>query len=111
MSFRIARLAALILLAGAAPLRAQSDPPPVARELRAVWVATVDNMDWPSKAGLSASEQQAELIAILDRLVQLRMNAVVLQVRPAADALYRSELEPWSEVLTGEMGGDPGYDP
>jgi uncharacterized lipoprotein YddW (UPF0748 family) len=112
MSFRLARFAAaLILLAGAAPLRAQTDPPPVARELRAVWVATVDNMDWPSKAGLPASEQQAELIAILDKLVQLRMNAVVLQVRPAADALYRSELEPWSEVLTGAMGGDPGYDP
>jgi uncharacterized lipoprotein YddW (UPF0748 family) len=115
MSFRITRLvAALLTLAGAATAaRAQSDPPPVARELRAVWVATVDNMDWPSKAGLSTSEQQAELIAILDRLVQLRMNAVVLQVRPAADALYRSDLEPWSEVLTGEMGRapEPFYDP
>jgi uncharacterized lipoprotein YddW (UPF0748 family) len=117
MSFRIARLAAVLsLLAGAASLaRAQSDPPPpsVARELRAVWVATVDNMDWPSKAGLSTGEQQAELIAILDRVVQLHMNAVVLQVRPAADALYRSDIEPWSEVLTGEMGRapEPFYDP
>jgi uncharacterized lipoprotein YddW (UPF0748 family) len=95
MSFRVVRLAAVLLtLAAAAPARAQSEPPPVARELRAVWLATVDNMDWPSRAGLSAEEQQAELIAILDRLVQLRMNAVVLQVRPAADALYRSDLEP-----------------
>src|SRR5215204_2242677 len=113
MSFRVARLAAvLLILAGAGvPARAQSDPPPVARELRAVWIATVDNMDWPSKAGLSAGEQQSELIAILDRLVQLRMNTVVLQVRPAADALYQSDLEPWSEVLTGEMGRAPGYDP
>src|SRR6187402_646632 len=112
MSFRVVRLAAVLLtLAAAAPARAQSDPPPVARELRAVWLATVDNMDWPSRAGLSAEEQQAELIAILDRLVQLRMNAIVLQVRSAADALYRSDLEPWSEVLTGEMGRSPGYDP
>ena len=61
--------------------------PPIPRELRAVWIATVDNMDWPSKAGLSADEQQRELIAILDKCVQLRLNAVVLQVRPAADAL------------------------
>ncbi|HKH93821.1 MAG TPA: family 10 glycosylhydrolase [Gemmatimonadaceae bacterium] len=112
MSFRVARLAALLILAGAAATaRAQTAPPPVAHELRAVWVATVDNMDWPSKAGLSAAEQQAELVAILDRLVQLRMNAIVLQVRPAADALYQSDLEPWSEVLTGEMGRAPGYDP
>ena len=111
MSFRVA-LAALLTLAGAAAsARAQTTPPPVARELRAVWVATVDNMDWPSKAGLSAAEQQAELVGILDRLVQLRMNAIVLQVRPAADALYQSDLEPWSEVLTGEMGRAPGYDP
>ena len=112
MSFRVTRLAALLILAGAAvTARAQTAPPPVARELRAVWVATVDNMDWPSKAGLSAAEQQTELVAILDRLVQLRMNAIVLQVRPGADALYQSDLEPWSEVLTGEMGRSPGYDP
>jgi uncharacterized lipoprotein YddW (UPF0748 family) len=111
MSFRVA-LAALLTLAGAAATaRAQTTPPAVPRELRAVWVASVDNMDWPSKAGLSAAEQQAELVGILDRLVQLRMNAIVLQVRPAADALYQSDLEPWSEVLTGEMGRSPGYDP
>src|SRR5689334_23472307 len=104
MSFRTTRLAAaLLILAGAVPLHAQSDPPPVTRELRAVWIATVDNMDWPSKAGLPADEQQRELIAILDRCVQLRMNAVVLQVRPAADALYKSDLEAWSEVLSGGM--------
>src|SRR3954469_17760204 len=59
-------------------------PPPVPREFRAVWVATVGNMDWPSKPGLSTEQQQAELIAILDTMVALHMNAVVLQVRPAA---------------------------
>jgi uncharacterized lipoprotein YddW (UPF0748 family) len=76
-------------------------------------VATVGNMDWPSRAGLSTAEQQSELRAILDKVVQLHMNAVVLQVRPAADALYASPDEPWSEVLTGEMGRapEPFYDP
>lgn len=114
MPSRVARLAVLLgLLATAVPCIAQTAPPPIRRELRAVWVATVDNMDWPSKAGLSAQEQQAELLAILDRVVQLHMNAVVLQVRPAADALYQSDIEPWSEVLSGEMGRapEPYYDP
>ncbi|MEO7456849.1 MAG: family 10 glycosylhydrolase [Gemmatimonadaceae bacterium] len=92
---------------------ADTAPPPVPREMRAVWVATVDNMDWPSRMGLSTAEQQRELIDILDRLVALRMNAVILQVRPAADAFYASKLEPWSEYLTGEMGRAPSpyYDP
>jgi uncharacterized lipoprotein YddW (UPF0748 family) len=88
-------------------------PPTVRREFRAAWVATVGNMDWPSRRGLSSGAQQRELIAILDRLVQLRMNAVIFQVRPAADALYASSIEPWSDFLTGEMGRapEPFYDP
>jgi uncharacterized lipoprotein YddW (UPF0748 family) len=92
---------------------ADTVPPPVAREMRAVWIATVDNMDWPSRAGLSTDEQQRELIAIFDRMVELRMNAAILQVRPAADAFYASKIEPWSEYLTGTMGQapDPYYDP
>jgi len=119
----LARLAVVLLLLFAAvssahpqttaARAARDSAPPIPRELRAVWVATVDNMDWPSKAGLPADEQQRELIAILDKCVQLRMNAVVLQVRPAADALYRSDIEPWSEVLSGRMGRppEPYYDP
>ena len=92
---------------------ADSTPPAVSREFRAAWVASVTNIDWPSKPGLTTGQQQAELIAILDKLVQLHMNAIVLQVRPAADALYQSSIEPWSEFLTGEMGRapDPYYDP
>jgi uncharacterized lipoprotein YddW (UPF0748 family) len=88
-------------------------PPAIPREFRAVWVATVGTMDWPSKAGLSTAEQKAELIAMLDTVAALNMNAVVLQVRPAADALYRSSIEPWSDVLTGQMGRapEPFYDP
>jgi uncharacterized lipoprotein YddW (UPF0748 family) len=123
MSSRAALLALLLSLTAAPSARAQSAafsvaavdtaPPPVQRELRAVWVATVENMDWPSKSGLSTAEQQSELVAILDKLVQLHMNAIVLQVRPAADALYASQDEPWSDVLTGEMGRapQPFYDP
>jgi uncharacterized lipoprotein YddW (UPF0748 family) len=88
-------------------------PPPLQREFRGAWVASVANIDWPSRPGLSTSEQQAELLRILDRAVALRLNAVILQVRPAADALYDSPYEPWSEYLTGQMGRapDPYYDP
>ncbi len=99
---------------GAAPARvSEAAPPPIARELRAVWVATVENMDWPSRKGLSTAAQQQELVAMLDKLVELRMNAIVFQVRPAADALYQSSIEPWSDVLTGQMGRAPSpyYDP
>lgn len=83
------------------------------REFRAVWVATVANIDWPSKKNLTPDEQRAEAIAILDKVAELNLNAVVLQVRPAADALYKSDLEPWSEYLTGTAGKapEPFYDP
>src|SRR4051812_47566644 len=69
------------------PASAQDAPPPIQREMRAIWIATVDNLDWPSRAGLSTAQQQHELIAMLDRAAALRMNAIILQVRPAADAL------------------------
>ena len=105
----------LLALTSSASCLAQADtsPPPIARELRAVWIATVDNIDWPSRQGLSTAEQQRDMIGILDRLVELRMNAVIFQVRPAADALYDSRLEPWSEYLSGQMGRapQPFYDP
>lgn len=108
MSVRL--LPGLLLAFSAVPATA-ADPPAVPRELRGVWVATVANIDWPSKKGLSAEAQQAELRAILDRAVSLKLNAVVFQVRPMCDALYKSDLEPWSEFLTGTLGKDPGYDP
>jgi uncharacterized lipoprotein YddW (UPF0748 family) len=90
-----------------------AEAPPVAREFRGVWVATVSNIDWPSKPGLPSGEQKRELIAILDKCVELNLNAVIFQIRPAADALYPSKLEPWSEYLTGRMGQppEPFYDP
>jgi uncharacterized lipoprotein YddW (UPF0748 family) len=88
-------------------------PPPPAREFRAVWIATVGNSCWPSKPGLTTAQQKAELLAIFDRAVALKLNAVIFQVRPACDALYQSSLEPWSEYLTGVQGRAPSpyYDP
>lgn len=87
--------------------------PKAEREFRAVWVATVGNIDWPSKPGLSTEEQQREALAILDTVVALHMNAVIYQVRPHCDALYASSLEPWSYYLTGTQGlpPEPYYDP
>lgn len=82
-------------------------PPEPQREFRGVWVATVDNIDWPSEPGLPADRQKAELDAILDRAAEMNLNAVVLQVRPTADALYDSKLEPWSEWLSGSQGKPP----
>lgn len=88
-------------------------PPPAPREFRGAWVATVANIDWPSRPGLPAAQQQAEMHAILDRACEIGLNALVLQVRPAADALYASALEPWSEFLSGAQGQppQPPYDP
>jgi uncharacterized lipoprotein YddW (UPF0748 family) len=92
---------------------AQDNPPPAPHEFRGVWVASVGNINWPSKAGLSVQEQQQEAIALLDYAARLKLNAVFFQVRPAADAFYQSELEPWSQYLTGTQGQPPVpfYDP
>lgn len=83
------------------------------REFRGVWVATVTNIDWPSRPGLSVDEQKQELIALLDQHKRNGMNAIMLQVRPAADAFYRKSREPWSQWLMGKQGiaPSPGYDP
>jgi len=83
------------------------------REFRAVWVATVDNIDWPSKPGLSSEQQKNEVISILDLHSKNGMNAIIMQIRPASDAFYKSELEPWSKYLTGAPGKAPSpiYDP
>ncbi len=95
-------------------IRMESEVPPgLKREFRASWIATVSNLDWPSEPGLPVEEQKAELIKMLDRASAMNMNAIIFQVRPAADALYDSPYEPWSTYLTGEMGQEPVpyYDP
>lgn len=112
----IRTLAALFILSQAAVearhyAPVNDRPPPLAREFRGVWVASVHNIDWPSAKGLPAATQQAEMRAILDKMAGLRLNALILQVRPHFDALYASPTEPWSPWLTGVMGRSPGYDP
>lgn len=83
------------------------------REFRGVWVATVANIDWPSKQGLSVDEQKNELIGILEQHKKNGMNAIMLQIRPTADALYAKSRELWSHWLMGKQGLAPaaGYDP
>jgi uncharacterized lipoprotein YddW (UPF0748 family) len=111
-------LVAAMILSGAT-LDAQhisvtsNSAPHVRREFRGVWVASVANIDWPSRPGLSTWEQQEELVHLLNRAVALGLNAIILQVRPAADALYPSPYEPWSEYLTGRQGlaPEPEWDP
>lgn len=83
------------------------------REFRAAWIATVGNIDWPLKGGLPAAEQQSGFIRRLDQMARLGCNAVIVQIRPAADAFYPSAIEPWSRYLTGKQGvaPEPYYDP
>ncbi|TWU26184.1 hypothetical protein Pla52o_00360 [Novipirellula galeiformis] len=112
--FGVILILVLGCLLSASPMESWSEEPPAApREFRAAWVATVENIDWPSKRGLSTADQKTEIDRILDVAADLNMNAIVLQVRTTADALYASELEPWSLYLTGTQGVAPApyYDP
>lgn len=81
------------------------------KEFRGAWISTVYNLDWPSKRGLGIEQQKQEYIHMLDQLKSTGINAVIVQVKPAADALYPSKHAPWSEYLTGTQGKSPGYDP
>ena len=81
------------------------------REMRAVWISSVDNIDWPSKPGLSDKQMKSEMITILDNLRSYNMNTVVFQIRPTADAYYKSTKEPASHWITGTQGVAPGFDP
>lgn len=83
------------------------------REMRAVWIATVANIDWPSQRTLTSKAQREEMRKMLDEFQRNNINAVVMQIRPTADAFYPSALEPWSHWLTGKQGVRPKdyYDP
>ena len=87
---------------------AENLPPPPVREFRAAWIATVANIDWPSKPGLPVAQQKAELLSLLDRAHSLHFNAIFFQVRTVSDAFYPSPIEPWSEYLTGTLGQRAG---
>jgi uncharacterized lipoprotein YddW (UPF0748 family) len=116
---------ALLLAAALSPASAQERvspsahsaprelPPAVRREFRGVWLVTVGNSDWPSRPGLSTWEQQQELLALLNRAVELKLNAVLFHVRTGADAFYDSPYEPWSQFITGVQGRapEPAWDP
>lgn len=82
-------------------------------EFRAAWIATVENIDWPSKKGLPVQQQKDEFISLLDMHQRNGMNAIIMQIRPVADAFFPSRFEPWSEYLTGTQGlpPTPYYDP
>ncbi|MCK8486198.1 family 10 glycosylhydrolase [Paenibacillus sp. MBLB2552] len=83
-----------------------------ANGLRGVWISTVSNLDWPSNSSYGKVEaQKAEYVQLLDEVQAMGMNAVFVQVRPSADAIYPSSLVPWTSYLTGTAGKDPGYDP
>ena len=86
---------------------------PVQYEFRGVWIATVDNIDWPAKGDVNVESQKADFIRQLDMHQKNGMNAMIVQVRPAADAFYPSQYEPWSQWLTGKQGVPPSpyYDP
>jgi uncharacterized lipoprotein YddW (UPF0748 family) len=85
--------------------------PAIQREMRGLWIATVANIDWPSRSTLTADQQRSELLGILDRAATIHVNTIIFHVRPAADAVYQSSLEPWASMLTGTQGTNPGYDP
>lgn len=101
-------MALLLLLSGALQMTATEHPK---RALRGVWIATVTNIDWPSKPGLPDEQQKKELIDMFDEVAAYNMNTVILQIRPTADAFYRSQLEPSSHWLTGKQGAALNYDP
>jgi len=85
----------------------------IKKEFRAVWVSTVANIDWPSSPNLKTTEQKQEVIEILNFHKNNNINAIILQIRPSADAIYKSDIEPWSKYLTGKQGQAPelNYDP
>ena len=94
-------------------LYSQGDNAKVPDEFRAVWVASVANISWPSQPGLDSKTQKEEAIQIIENAKKGNLNTIILQVRPQSDALYESKIEPWSYFLTGESGVPPHpyYDP
>lgn len=102
-----------MMLLCAVSLQAQQCNPPK-YEYRAVWLTTVENLDWPKTMVKSSSDipqQKNELIVLLDSLKGLNVNTVMLQTRVRGDVIYPSSIEPFSHVLTGVEGRSPGYDP
>lgn len=131
--FSAAFIACALLLAGCSskPTDSLVTPlPPVAKQpladksskhqqpMRGVWLATVSRLDWPPLSSVNGSsdairipQQQRALTDKLDKLKSLGINTVFFQVKPDGTALWPSKILPWSDMLTGQIGRDPGYDP
>ena len=105
-----ALMTALLTIGSVSMVSAYAQTPPADEEMRAVWISTVYSADFPSSLN-DAEAQKTEFIEKLDQAQALGLNTVVVQIRPKGDAFYKSELNPWSAVLTGTQGQDPGYDP
>ena len=105
------RLSAAIIFAFVSIWSVSSAQPK--HEMRMVWIATVNNIDWVPAGAVEPYRQQEAMIAMLDTFKRLNINAIVLQIRPTADAFYQSHVEPWSHFLTGKQGRAPYpyYDP
>jgi uncharacterized lipoprotein YddW (UPF0748 family) len=102
------RLLSIVFILMSLQIIAQNNPK---REFRAAWIAHVYNIDFPTSKTLTADAQRLEFTNILDYHKAAGMNAVVVQIRAACDATYPSDIEPWSEWMTGQQGRSPGYDP
>lgn len=103
---------ALLLMVSAASFAQKVRPPK--HEYRAVWMTTIENLDWPRTLVTSDGDiekQKKELVQMLDSLRALNVNMVMLQTRVRGDVIYPSKIEPFSKVLTGVVGKNPGYDP
>lgn len=110
-SFRLLALVLVCVLTLITPAFAAT--PSASEEMRGVWVSSVYNLDYPSSPTTDPDKLKAEADEILDNCVKWGLNAVFLQVRPSGDALYKSDLFPWSKYLTGSVGTAPqdGFDP
>ncbi|MBY5956744.1 family 10 glycosylhydrolase [Membranicola marinus] len=107
------RLIFLFWITAFSTLSSQEHSPAPLHEFRGVWIASVANIDWPSRPGLSTEDQKRELLWLLDQHQRMGLNAVVFQIRPTADAFFSDGKEPWSYYLTGKQGQapEPFYDP
>lgn len=109
----------LVLLLVTSPMRPIDSMSPMGtpspkREIRAVWLTTLNGLDWPTTKATSLAtieRQKQELRTILDKLKALNINTVLLQTRVRGSVIYPSSIEPWDGALTGTIGRDPGYDP
>src|SRR5258707_12960551 len=101
---------ALSVLLGPVGILARQTPTPK-QEVRAVWITTVNGLDWPPPRSHDAGEQRESLRKIVESLYDAHFNTIFFQVRGRGDALYQSAYEPWSDILTGELGKNPGWDP